>query len=227
MITLKQKINIWNYWKWLNISYCKTICKVLPISIIWRMNCRHSHGSQRHAKHESSSKSNSLHIELSFPIHVVNVPALYYRTAGATRYFGKTFSPRWIVNDTALRGLIRVQLFLFVPFARTADVSIMFAISKWLRLPQSRDRVFFPRHRWPDITGFFNDSSAESMARVVSSRVSLANSMMAPTVSVIDLEISLYFSISPNTKKRWSYREIKYCAVLQRSVFHTAIIGFR
>lgn len=76
-------------------------------------------------------------------------------TAGATRYVGKTFSPRWIVNDIARRGLIRVQLFPSVSFARTADISIMFAISKWLRLPQSPEPRVFPRHRRPAITGFF------------------------------------------------------------------------
>lgn len=54
------------------------IRKVLPTSIVRRTNCRHGHGSQQHARHESSSKSNSLHIELSFPIYaVINVPALY------------------------------------------------------------------------------------------------------------------------------------------------------
>lgn len=73
----------------------------------------------------------------------IGVVGAIHGTAGVTRYAGKTFSPHWIVNDIARRGLIRVQLFPSVSFARTADVSIMFAVSKWLRLPQSRDRVFF------------------------------------------------------------------------------------
>lgn len=43
---------------------------------------RHGHGPQRHTRDKSSSKSNSLHIELSFPIHVViNVAALYIRNS--------------------------------------------------------------------------------------------------------------------------------------------------
>lgn len=151
---------------------------------------------QGRTKHESSSKSNSLHIELSFPMHVaIGVVWCYIRNSWRNQIrrqniFTSLNCQRHCAPRLNPRSAFSIRF--VCPYGRRIDYVRRFKVASFAAI--ARPRVFLPNLGGP-LNWLFLMTVPLSRWHGISSRVSLANSMMAPTVSVIDPKISLCFSI--------------------------------
>lgn len=134
------------------------------------------------------------------------------------------------------RGLIRVQLFPFVSFASTADIDVYrlcSPFSKWLRLPQSRDRVFFPRyirqgsrHNWL----FLMTVSLSRWRDIVTGLVSKFDDGARRYCHRSQNLVMLRDMVSSKAKKEWlRRRKVKILRGFATGIFHISAdnFGFR